>query len=86
VTSSGGGDQLNLGIEGLDGSAGYGADLSAEGSRAKAVSGIGDKAFASGLLGQLEVLYGDTLIKITGLTTPTISQDKQIISQLHAKL
>jgi hypothetical protein len=79
-------DQLNLGIEGLDASAGYGADLSVEGSQAKAVSGIGDKAFSAGVLAQLEVLYGNVLIKITGLTAPTTSQSKQIISQLHAKL
>jgi hypothetical protein len=86
VTSSGGGDQLELGIEGLDASQGYAADLSAMSSQARAVAGIGDKAFTAGLLAQLEVLYGDVLIKITGLTAPTIGQGKQIISDLHAKL
>jgi hypothetical protein len=86
VTSSGGGDQLELGIEGLDASVGYGADLSAEGHNAKLVSGIGDKAFSAGVSAELEVLYGSVLIKITGLTATTIAQDKQIISQLHAKL
>lgn len=86
VTSSGGGDQLELGIEGLDASQGYAADLSAMSSQARAVAGIGDKAFTAGLLAQLEVLYGDVLIKITGLTAPTIGQGKQIISDLHARL
>ena len=31
-------------------------------------------------------MYGDVLIKITGPTSPTIAQDKEIISDLHAKL
>jgi len=43
-------------------------------------------AFTAGLLAQLEVLYGDVLIKIAGLTAPTIGQGKQIISDVHAKL
>lgn len=73
---------------GTGGSVGYGADLNAIGSvsHAKPVSGIGDKAFSSGVMAQLEVLYGNVLIKITGLTSPTIAQDKEIISDLHAKL
>jgi hypothetical protein len=89
VTASGGGDQLDLGVVGMGGSVGYGADLSAMSGgvgHAKPVPGIGDKVFTSGVMAQLEVLYGDVVIKITGLTAPTIAQDKEIISELHAKL
>ena len=32
------------------------------------------------------MLYGDTLIKISGGPTITTDQGKQIISQLHSKL
>ena len=45
----------------------------AEGHNAKLVTGIGDKAFTAGVSAELEVLYGDVLIKITGLTSTTIS-------------
>jgi hypothetical protein len=89
VTSTGGGDQLDLGVVGMDGSVGYNADLSAMSGgvgHATPVPGIGDKAFTSGVMAQLEVLYGNVVIKITGLTSPTIAQDKEIISGLHAKL
>ncbi len=85
-------EQLNLDILGKGGAVGLKADVDAA-SQVKSslttlhpVSGIGDKAYGGGIEARLEVLYGDTLIKISGLTEITEDQGKQIISQLHSKL
>ena len=85
-------EQLDLDIIGKGGAVGLNADVDAA-SQVKSslttlhpVSGIGDKAYGGGIEARLEVLYGDTLIKISGLTEITEDQGKQIISQLHSKL
>ncbi len=86
------GNQLRIDILGKGGAVGIDADVAAA-KQVKSslttlhpVSGIGDKAYGGGIQAQLEVLYGDTLIKISGGTTITEAQGKQIITQLHAKL
>jgi hypothetical protein len=87
-----GANQLDLDILGKGGAVGISADVDAAKqlnnklTQLTPVSGIGDKAYGGGIQGRLEVLYGDTLIKISGLTDVTTDQGKQIISQLHSKL
>jgi hypothetical protein len=87
-----GANQLSLDIIGKDGAVGLSADVDAAKqvnnklTSLTPVSGIGDKAYGGGIQGRLEVLYGDTLIKISGLTDVTTDQAKQIITQLHSKL
>ena len=86
------GEQLDLDILGKGGAVGLQANVDAANQVKSSltaltpVSGIGDKAYGGGIEARLEVLYGDTLIKISGLTEITIDQGKQIISQLHSKL
>ncbi len=87
-----GANQLDLDIMGKGGAIGLSADVDAAKQTKSSltqlapVSGIGDKAYGGGIQAHLEVLYGDLLIKISGLTDVTVDQGKQIISQLHAKL
>ncbi len=87
-----GANQMDLNVVGKNGAAGFAADLDAANqsksslTQLKQVSGIGDKALGGGIQGRLEVLYGDVLIRISGLTEVTVDQGKQIISRLHAKL
>jgi hypothetical protein len=86
------GNQLRIDILGKDGAVGIDADVAAANQVKSSitalhpVSGIGDKAYGGGIEAHLEVLYGDTLIKISGGTDISTDQGKQIISQLHSKL
>lgn len=85
-------EQMDLDIVGMGGAVGLSADVDAAKqvnnklTNLTPVSGIGDKAYGGGLEARLEVLYGDVLIKISGLTEVTTDQGKQIISELHSKL
>jgi hypothetical protein len=85
-------EQLRLDIIGKDGGVALSADVDAAKqagnklTNLSAVSGIGDKAYGGGIEARLEVLYGDVLITISGLTEVSTDQGKQIISELHAKL
>ena len=85
-------NQLRIDVLGKGGAAGLSADVDAAKqvnsklTNLTPVSGIGDKAYGGGIQAGLEVLYGDTLIKLSGGTDITTDQGKQIISQLHSKL
>ena len=85
-------EQMDLDIVGMDGAAGLSGDVDAAKqvnnklTNLTPVSGIGDKAYGGGIEAHLEVLYGDVLIKISGVTDVTTDQGKQIISELHSKL
>ena len=85
-------EQLDLDIVGMGGAVGLSADVDAAKqvnnklTNLTPVSGIGDKAYGGGIEARLEVLYGDVLFKISGLTDVTTDQGKQIISELHSKL
>jgi hypothetical protein len=87
-----GANQLRLDVLGKGGAAGLSGDVDASKqvnnklTNLTPVSGIGDKAYGGGIQAGLEVLYGDTLIKLSGGTEVTTDQGKQIISQLHSKL
>jgi hypothetical protein len=87
-----GANQLDLDVEGENGAIALSADVDAAKSvnnnltNLTPVSGIGDKAYGGGIQGHLEVLYGDVLIKISGVTDVSTDQGKQIIGQLHSKL
>ena len=70
-------NQLSLDVLGKGGAVGLSADVAAA-KQVKSslttlapVSGIGDKAYGGGIQAHLEVLYGDTLIKISGATDIT---------------
>ncbi len=84
--------QLTLDIVGKNGAIALSADVDAAKqvnnklTNLTPVSGIGDKAYGGGLEAHLEVVYGDVLIKISGLTEVTTDQGKQIVSELHSKL
>jgi hypothetical protein len=85
-------EQMDLNVIGMGGAVGLSADIDAAKqvnnklTNLTPVSGIGDKAYGGGIEAHLEVLYGDVLIKISGLTEVTTDQGKQIISELHSKL
>ncbi len=87
-----GANQLDVDVEGENGAIALSADVDAAKSANNkltdltSVSGIGDKAYGGGIQGHLEVLYGDVLIKISGVTDVSTDQGKAIISQLHSKL
>jgi hypothetical protein len=85
-------EQMDLDILGKGGAIGLQANVDAANQVKSSVtalhpvSGIGDKAYGGGIEAHLEVLYGDVLIKISGLTAVTEDQGKQIIGELHSKL
>ena len=76
----------------MGGAIGYSADLDASKTvnnkltNVSPISGIGDKAFGGGIQARIEVLYGDVLIKISGVSDLTTDQAKQIVSELHSKI
>ncbi len=92
---------LQISVETQAGKSEFGIDLSAlksVGYPPTAVSGVGDEAYSepdpkgnagsvgASAFGSYGAVFGDTYIKIGGLTYVTAGQGKQIVEQLHSKL
>ena len=92
---------LQISVETRYGKSALGNDVSAlktVGHPPRPVSGVGDEAFSepdpkgnAGAIGasadaSYGAVFGDTYIKVGGLTYVTAAQGKQIVEQLHAKM
>jgi hypothetical protein len=73
---------FDISVLALDAAAGYDAGLTAAGSDAKQISGLGDKAFSS-ILG-LKALFGNVSITVSNLASDDASE--ALIRELQPKL
>ncbi|HEY1486351.1 MAG TPA: hypothetical protein VGF84_09610 [Micromonosporaceae bacterium] len=81
-TSADGTSGLTVSVLAMDAAAGYNAALQANGSGAKPISGLGDKAFTA--ITGLQALYGNVSITVSNLQSDADAE--QIIKTLQPKL
>ncbi|HEY2793347.1 MAG TPA: hypothetical protein VGJ28_13365 [Micromonosporaceae bacterium] len=81
-TSTDGTTGLDISVLALDAAAGFQGTLDANGSGAKPISGLGDKAFSA--ITGVEALYGNVSITVSDLQSDSASE--QLIKMLQPKL